>query len=188
MVIPSSPLYVGGVLIGGIAIVVPGKAKFPVGGIVIGGNADVIPGKALKYIGGVILGGDAKIVPGHPYITHGGVLLGGVAEVVPGKIGAYTGGVILGGHGSYSAPIAGQVLSVDCDVFVNQLRLTCDNVLGLTNGDIVLVSGCTNTPAANGTWTVQFLAPFPFNSFEEHGNPCGSYVYGPEPAATWKKL
>jgi len=190
IVIPSKPFVTdGGMLIGGIAIAIPGGAVKPIGGVLLGGAAAVIPSKPFTSVGGVLIGGDATILPPGKAGAIGGILLGGVAEVIPGSSFVTFGGVLIGGQGSYSTNVvSGSVLSTSCDVPTGFIRVGVDTVSSLVSGDTVLVSGCTVTPAANGTWTALFVQGAPFNTFVLGGNPCGGYPYGPEFSAIWTKL
>lgn len=167
----------GGVLLNGVAYVVPGSTFTTLGGVCVNGTAYVVPGTTYIPIGGVVLGGFAQVIPGSPYIPIGGVLLNASAVIAPGSTYYPSGGVVLSGRGSYSPAASGSVVFTEFAI----PQVTTSPAHGLTSGDHVIIAGCTFNVSINGTWPVEVLSP---TVFEAVGAPPAPFP-GHAESGTW---
>src|SRR6185369_5548047 len=99
---PPSP--VGGILLGGSALVVTIPPFIGGGGIVLNGSATVSFTPPFVAPGGILLGGSAAVVTVPPFVSRGGVLIGGdtSGSVSRTRLFKGSGGVLLGGAASWS--------------------------------------------------------------------------------------
>lgn len=93
----------GGIVLGGQAIVAAHQPAVSKGGLVFGGQADASGGYPAVAKGGIILGGSAVVTEPPPVALKGGMVWGGAAAVPAVEPAVGAGGLVFGGDASMPA-------------------------------------------------------------------------------------